>query len=141
MLINIQTQGAVHPSSDQSVERRVLIIDDEATLRRVTQLTLKIMAGWTVLTAASGIEGLHLAETEQPDAILLDLMMPDLDGMATLTRLHDNSKTSHIPVILLTAKAVTDHAYKLQKLGVAAILVKPFEPQSLVHQIKKILGW
>ncbi|GAB4378087.1 MAG: response regulator [Elainellaceae cyanobacterium] len=123
------------------VSKRVLLIDDEATLRRVTQLTLKKLARWDVLVASSGHVGLQQAETEQPDAILLDWMMPEMDGLATLIKLRENSATQHIPVILLTAKVQAMKQPQLQQLNVAAIVVKPFEPEMLVLQIKAALGW
>ncbi|MBW4521863.1 MAG: response regulator [Scytolyngbya sp. HA4215-MV1] len=121
--------------------RRVLLIDDEVPLRRVTQLTLEITAGWQVLAVGSGLEGLKQAEIEHPDVILLDLMMPDMDGMVTLTLLRENPETRSIPVILLTAKVQTMDPLWLQKLGVVAVLTKPFEPVHLVEQMKTALGW
>jgi CheY-like chemotaxis protein len=121
--------------------RRILLIDDEVSLRRVTQLTLEITAGWQVLAVGSGLEGLKQAEVERPDVILLDLMMPDMDGMVTLTLLRENPETRSIPVILLTAKVQTMDPLWLQQLGVATVLTKPFEPIHLVEQIKAALGW
>ena len=84
--------------------KRLLLIDDEPTLRRITQLTLEKLAQWEVLTASSGQEGLRKAKTEQPDAILLDLMIPGMDGLETLVELRRDPSTQGIPVILLTAK-------------------------------------
>ncbi|NJR65694.1 MAG: response regulator [Leptolyngbyaceae cyanobacterium CRU_2_3] len=129
------------PSQVQLTTKRILLIDDEAPLRRVTQLTLKITAGWQVLTAASGSEGLHQAELEQPDAILLDLMMPEMDGLVTLKKLRENPTTQHIPVILLTAKVQAIPQLQFQQLGITAVLIKPFEPEHLVEQIKTALVW
>lgn len=117
------------------------MIDDEAPLRRITQLTLKIMAGWEVLAAGSGAEGLQQAEQEQPDVILLDLMMPDMDGTTTLTKLHENPQTRHIPVIILTAKVQAMYQLQFEQLPVAAVLIKPFDPANLVQQIKDALKW
>ncbi|XHX75925.1 MAG: response regulator [Stenomitos frigidus ULC029] len=87
------------------MSKRVLIVDDEAGIRKITQISLKAIAGWEVLTAASGQEGLAIAQAEQPDAILLDVMMPGMDGITTFQHLQTNSNTRAIPVILLTAKA------------------------------------
>nr|OEJ75685.1 two-component system response regulator [Desertifilum tharense IPPAS B-1220] len=117
------------------------MIDDEAPLRRVTQLTLKITAGWEVWGAASGKEGVQQAELEQPDVILLDLMMPDVDGLSTLKMLQDNPKTQPIPIILLTAKLQTNPQLKLQYSAIKAVLVKPFDPTTLAQEIKKTLNW
>ena len=121
--------------------KRILIIDDDYRIREVTKLTLELMAEWQVLTASSGSEGLSLAETERPDAILLDIMMPDLDGMETLRNLKANSLTQHIPVILLTAKVQTNEQQQLVKLGVAGIISKPFDPLTLPSTIAKALSW
>lgn len=120
---------------------RILIIDDEDRLRRVIQLTLKLTAGWEVLMASSGWEGLQIAETEHPDAILLDLMMPDMDGFATLVKLRENPVTANIPVILLTAKVQASDRPQFTRLGVSMVLVKPFDPNTLARQIADALNW
>ncbi|HEY9641189.1 MAG TPA: response regulator [Coleofasciculaceae cyanobacterium] len=129
------------PGRVNAMTKRILLIDDEAALRRVTQLTLEITAGWKVFTASSGLEGLQQAELERPDAILLDLMMPEMDGIVTLKRLRNNPTTAHIPVILLTAKVQVMAHLDPRALGVAAVLIKPFEPEYLVGQIKTALVW
>lgn len=124
-----------------SMTKRILIIDDEERVSRVIQLTLKITAAWEVLTATSGYEGLIKAEIEQPDVILLDLMMPDIDGLATLAELRKNPATRQIPVILLTAKIQVMPQNQLAELGVLAVLVKPFDPIKLATQIAQICSW
>ena len=120
--------------------RRVLIIDDDYRIREVTKLTLELMAEWEVLTASSGSEGLAIAQTDRPDAILLDIMMPDLDGMETLKNLKANNLTQHVPVLLLTAKAQTTEQ-QLVSLGVAGIISKPFDPLTLPSTIARALSW
>src|SRR5258708_31514126 len=84
--------------------RRVVLIDDEDDIREVAQLSLELVARWDVVTASSGAEGVVRALADQPDVILLDVMMPDLDGPATFVQLQAEPPTRHIPVILLTAK-------------------------------------
>jgi CheY-like chemotaxis protein len=84
--------------------KRVLVIDDEDDIREVAQASLEIMAGLDVIVACSSQEGLKKAEVEQPDAILLDVMLPDMDGLTVFKHLQANPATRHIPVILLTAK-------------------------------------
>jgi CheY-like chemotaxis protein len=121
--------------------RHVLIIDDEEDIREVVEVTLQTMTGWQVVTAASGIEGLEIAQTLQPDAILLDMMMPDLDGIATLSILRATPETQHIPVILITAKEKNVDRSRLTELGVTAIIAKPFNPMNLAKQIASDLGW
>ncbi len=120
--------------------KRVLIIDDQEILA-VAELTLKAVGGWQVSTATSGDEGLVKAAAEQPDAILLDVMMPDLDGISTLKALQENPVTQAIPVILMTAKAQAREQQKFANLEVAAIIVKPFKAMKLPAQIAEVLGW
>lgn len=121
--------------------RHVLIIDDEEDIREVVELTLQTVGGWEVTTAVSGIEGLAIAKEQQPDAILLDMMMPDLDGIGTLTLLRAAPETQHIPVILITAKEKNVDRSQLALLGVTAIIGKPFDPMTLVAEVANYLGW
>lgn len=123
------------------MSKRILLIDDEDGARRIIQFSLEAAAGWEVLTAASGVEGLGLAETEQLDAILLDVMMPELDGPATFQRLQNNPATQAIPVIMLTAKANPTEHQPLVALGIAGIITKPFKIPALIAQIRAILNW
>ena len=118
----------------------ILLIDDEYRLREVTKMTLEMMAEWTVLTAASGSEGLELARSHQPDAILLDVMMPDLDGTETLAILQADETTQSIPVLLLTAKARTSESTALTR-GAKGVISKPFDPLELATLISETLGW
>jgi CheY-like chemotaxis protein len=118
--------------------RRVLLIDDEDDIREVAQLSLEMVAKWDVVTASSGAEGVRRAVADQPDAILLDVMMPDMDGHATFYRLQANPATSHIPVILLTAKLRPSDQLSLD---VVAVISKPFDPMRLPTQIAAALGW
>lgn len=121
--------------------KRVLVIDDEDGVRDIIQITLEAVAGWDVITASSGQEGLEKAIAQQPDAILLDVMMPNLDGPATFKQLQANDQTQHIPTILLTAKAKSSEQQEYLSLGVSGVIIKPFEAQNLVKQIKIFLGW
>ena len=121
--------------------KRILIVDDEYDIRAVAALALKTVAGWEVLTAASGREGLDIAVTEQPDAILLDVMMPDMDGIATLQALQANPATKSIPAILMTAKAQAADQRRFASLGVAGIITKPFKAMQLSAQVIAALGW
>ncbi|MBF2067978.1 MAG: response regulator [Calothrix sp. C42_A2020_038] len=121
--------------------RRVLIIDDEEDIREVVELTLQTIGGWQVMTAASGIEGLAIAQTQKPDAILLDMMMPDLDGLGTLAILRATQETQDIPVILITAKEKNLDRNRLRVLGLTAIIAKPFDPMNLAKEVANYLGW
>ena len=122
-------------------QKLVLVIDDDDGIREVIQVCLEAIAGWRVITAASGQEGLNLAYENQPDVILLDVMMPYIDGIATFGQLQKNQKTQHIPTILLTAKAKISEQKQYKHLGVTGVIIKPFEPYDLVAKIKMMLQW
>lgn len=121
--------------------RRILIIDDEDDIREVAALSLETVADWEVIVASSGRQGLTRAAQSQPDAILLDVMMPGMDGPATFRELRLNPATAHIPVLLLTAKVQNTDQRRFADLGVEAVLFKPFDPLTLSTQISQALGW
>jgi CheY-like chemotaxis protein len=121
--------------------RRILIIDDEETIQTVVQFGIKMAAGWEVLTASSGSKGIQTAQAEKPDAILLDVMMPDMDGIATFKELQAHPETGQIPVILLTAKAQAAEKRQFNDLGVSGVITKPFNSLDLPDQIARILHW
>jgi len=123
------------------VNRRVLVVDDEPDIREIAVLALERLAGWTVLTAADGEQAIALAEQEQPEAIILDVMMPGMDGPQTARRLAANPATAHIPVLLLTAKAMSAEKAQLASGPVTAVLTKPFDPTRLAADIESALGW
>jgi CheY-like chemotaxis protein len=120
---------------------RILIIDDEEDIRAVAALSLETVAGWEVFMANSGAQGLARAIEHQPDAILLDVMMPGMDGPTTFRELRQNPATAHIPVLLLTAKVQSSDQRRFADLGVEAVLFKPFDPLELSTQIAGALGW
>ncbi|WP_051979688.1 response regulator [Edaphobacter aggregans] len=121
--------------------RRILIIDDEDDIREVAALSLEATAGWQVLTANSGAQGIETAIAEQPDAILMDVMMPGVDGPTTFREMRQIPSIAHIPVLLLTAKVQGVDKRRFADLGVAAILFKPFDPLTLAEQITESLHW
>ena len=121
--------------------RRILIIDDEDDIREVAALSLEATAGWEIFTASSGIEGIAIAAREQPDAILMDVMMPGVDGPTTFHNMQQMPLIAHIPVLLLTAKVQGVDQRRFASLGVAAVLFKPFDPLTLARQISEALGW
>ncbi len=127
--------------SNVEMVKRILLIDDEEDIREVVQLSLEMMGGWQVITAPSGSEGVTKADLEQPDAILLDVMMPDQDGLMTFQQLQANLTTKQIPVILLTAKVQAVDQRQFAELGVSGVITKPFEPLCLADQVATILGW
>ena len=121
--------------------RKILIIDDEDDIREVAALSLESVAGWEVIKASSGAQGLARAVEHQPDAILLDVMMPGMDGPTTFSELRKNQATAAIPVLLLTAKVQGNDQKRFADLGVEAVLFKPFDPMTLSTQIARALGW
>jgi CheY-like chemotaxis protein len=126
---------------DFIVQHRILIIDDEDDIREVAALSLETVADWEVEVASSGAEGLAQAIASQPEAILLDVMMPGMDGPTTFRELRKNPATAHIPVLLLTAKVQNSDQRRFSDLGVEAVLFKPFDPLTLAEQISQVLGW
>lgn len=121
--------------------KQILVIDDEDDIREVAQVSLEMVGNWEVLTARSGQEGLTKAEAEQPDAILLDVMMPDMDGPTTFQQLQKTPTICHIPVILMTAKVQASDRRRFAGLGVKGVIAKPFDPITLADQVATTLGW
>jgi len=121
--------------------RTILLIDDEPDIRAVVELSLGSLAGWDVLTAGNGTDGVAVAAARQPDVILLDVMMPELDGPATLDALRAHDDTRAIPVLFMTAKAQAGELTRYASLGVAGVIPKPFDPMTLATQVGEMLGW
>ncbi|MGV2831912.1 response regulator [Myxosarcina sp. GI1(2024)] len=120
--------------------KKILLIDDDNDVREATQICLELTGDWEILTASSGREGLVKAIAEQPDIILLDVMMPDIDGLETFKQLQANSATRYIPVILLTAKAQPAEQRQFTQLQVSDVITKPYDPFDLSERIVKVLG-
>lgn len=121
--------------------KRVLVIDDDADIREIAQVSLEVLGGITVILASSGQEGLLKAELEQPDAILLDVYLQDMNGIAVLNALQSNPTTQPIPVILLTAHICPPQPSKWFEGGIKGQITKPFQPIKLSEQLNQILGW
>jgi CheY-like chemotaxis protein len=122
--------------------RRVLVVDDEDAIREIAQVSMEVVGDFDVVTASSGAEGLTRAAADTPDAILLDVMMPELDGPGTVARLQADPATRHISVILLTAKVQSSDRTCFAALpGVAGVIAKPFDPMQLPWQVADLLGW
>jgi two-component system alkaline phosphatase synthesis response regulator PhoP len=121
--------------------KRLLVIDDEDDIREVAQIALELTEDWDVATADSGARGLAAAQSSPPDAILLDVMMPDMDGPATFAALQNDAATRDIPVIFLTAKVQTADRRRFTQLGVRGVIAKPFDPLTLGRQVSEIVEW
>ncbi len=123
------------------MSKRVLLVDDEDDIREVAQVSLEMVGGWTIYTANCGSKGIEVAAKEKPDAILLDVMMPDMDGPTTFQKLQERDDTKEIPVILLTAKVQAADKKRFEELGVAGLIPKPFDPMTLSEQVSATLNW
>ncbi|MDJ0591548.1 MAG: response regulator [Pleurocapsa sp. MO_226.B13] len=123
------------------VSKRILIIEDEESIRVLVKLALEMDLDWEVIAAASGKEGIATAAQEIPDAILLDVMMPEMNGFETFSQLQANPVTESIPTILLTTKTQLTEAGRLHQLGIKGIISKPFDPLTLETDITRILNW
>lgn len=121
--------------------KRLLIVDDDEHLRELVQACLEDLGGWDTLTAESGKKCLQILQTESVDAILLDVSMPNMNGIAVYEKLQTNPTTQTIPVILLTAKVLPSDRTKFAQMGVTGIISKPIAPASLVAEVTEILGW
>jgi two-component system, OmpR family, alkaline phosphatase synthesis response regulator PhoP len=120
---------------------RVLVIDDSALIREAARVALEAFGGCEVLVAESGAEGIALAEAERPDAILLDVVMPDMDGIAVAERLGARPATSSCQVIFLTAQDRPEERERFEQLPVVGVIAKPFEIETLADELAMILGW
>jgi CheY-like chemotaxis protein len=123
------------------MSRRVLVVDDDDAIREVAQMALELVAGWEVQVAASGQEAVDRCFVDLPDAILLDVMMPAMDGPTTFATLQADARTRDVPVVLLTAKVQPAERRRWEGLGVAGVLTKPFDPLLLATEVADLLGW
>jgi CheY-like chemotaxis protein len=114
---------------------RALIIDDDPDLLLLVRRTLEFTAGWDVVTAGSGAGGIELARTAAPDVILVDVMMPGMDGYEACRRLKADPATAHVPIVLLTARRDLNQK-RLVEAGAAGVVFKPFQPEDLAHQVR-----
>lgn len=122
-------------------DKKVLIVDDEPDIREVAALCFELAGGYAILTAGSGSEALAVAREGQPDVVLMDVMMPEMDGVTVAQRLRADASTARIPVVLLTAKVLSDDRHSLMASGVQGVIAKPFDPMGLVASVEDALGW
>ena len=116
---------------------RALIVDDDPDLLALLRLTLEYMAGWQIFSASSAVEGLEMARDLVPDVVLVDLMMPEMDGYEFGRRLKSDPTTAGVPLVLLTARTEFDEV-RLAEAGVAGVLFKPFQPERLAQQVLEL---
>jgi len=119
--------------------KKILLVEDDDNIRLITRTSLEGLTSWSVVEANSGQVALNLAAMEMPDLILLDIMMPGMDGPTTFSHLRENAATATIPVIFMTAKVQTQEVEGYIKLGAAGVITKPIDPMLLPEQITGIL--
>jgi two-component system OmpR family response regulator len=123
------------------VRSRLLLVDDAWDVRTIARLSLERVGGWEVVSAGSGREGLRALRERGPfDAVLLDVMMPGMDGPETLARMRAEGLAEDVRVVFLTAKAQGADRGRLQSLGVAGVLAKPFDPMFLPRELERLLA-
>ncbi len=118
---------------------KVLIIDDDADIRFVASMSLRAGGVIDVVEAGGGLDGVRKAREEQPDVILLDMMMPLMDGAQTIAALRKQRETAATPVIFLTAKTHVAAIQGMKDLGAAGVLIKPFDPRTLAADVLALL--
>jgi two-component system alkaline phosphatase synthesis response regulator PhoP/two-component system response regulator VicR len=119
--------------------KRILVTDDDPVILRLLQVNLEL-EGYDVLLAHHGEEAYELAVAETPDLVILDIMMPRMDGYETVEKLKATDKTKDIPVVFLSAKAQQSDIEKGQEYGVADYLTKPFDPTELIEVVEHLIG-
>jgi CheY-like chemotaxis protein len=120
--------------------KQVLLVDDDQNIRTLAQMGLEGLTDWKVELAASGAEAIRKASELKPDLIILDVMMPGMDGPTTLGELRKVDSLTDIPVIFMTAKAQTHELELYQRMGAKGIITKPFDPMTLPDDIQGILN-
>lgn len=119
--------------------RKVLMVDDEQSIRRIAGLSLSRVGGWEVLLAESGEQAIEFTLLHNPDLILMDVMMPSMDGPTAFEMLRERHGVTATPVIFMTAKVLREERESYLKLGAAGVIRKPFDPLLLPSQIVQIL--
>jgi CheY-like chemotaxis protein len=124
-----------------SVTKHILVIDDNIHIQQIVQTALQHLTKWTVSVASSAREGIAKAEAEQPDVILMDYMMPEMNGVDCLKQLRLNPSTETIPVLFLTAYQSLTESRRFETMGAVGAISKPFDPFFLAPHIIETLGW
>jgi DNA-binding response OmpR family regulator len=125
--------------SNYAEPQSVVLVDDEQDIRTVGEMALSTVGGWEVRSAASGESALRMVAEELPDVLILDVMMPVMDGPSTLRRLRECEHGRKLPVVFLTAKTRAEDEAKYLAMGAAGVIAKPFDPMVLADQVRAIL--
>ncbi len=118
--------------------KHILTVDDEAGIRRLVQLNLQ-RVGYRVSSAQDGVEGLRMMEADPPDVVILDITMPNMDGIEMLRRLRSDPARKHVRVIMLTARSRDQDVFESERSGADFYLTKPFSPQGLLNAVDEVL--
>jgi CheY-like chemotaxis protein len=118
--------------------REILYVDDEPDIREIVQMALGLVPTLSVNTADSGTRALQSMQSSKPDLVLLDVMMPNMDGPTTLQQMRSQPELQAIPVIFMTAKAMPQEVARFRALGAAAVIAKPFDPMLLAEHVLSI---
>ena len=121
--------------------RTVLVVDDDDSIREIAEIALQLVGGLQVQTASGGVEALELIRRHLPDVVLMDVMMPDMDGLTTFRHMQADEDIRHIPVILVTAKVQVGERQVWDGLAISGVISKPFDPMTLAEQVGQMLGW
>jgi CheY-like chemotaxis protein len=119
--------------------RKVLIVDDDPAIQRMAMMSLSRIGKWEVVVAESGQQAIEEAQKAIPDVILMDVMMPRMDGPSTLRLLQQHEDLARVPVIFMTAKVLREEMESYTELGAAGVIKKPFDPLTLPASIRKLL--
>jgi len=122
------------------VIRKVVLCDDDPDIRAIGGMSLRDVGGWTVVCVGDGLAALDAVRSERPDLLLLDIMMPSLDGPGTFERLRSDPECRSIPVVFMTAKAQPHELRGYTELGATGVIAKPFDPLTLPQQIRALVG-
>ena len=120
------------------VKKKILVIDDEEDIVKTISFRLNSL-GYEVITAENGFDGFEKAQREKPNLILLDVMMPEIDGFEVLRRLRSDQATKYTPVIMLTGKGESESLFKAYNLGSTDYIIKPFKMQELLDSVKRYI--
>ncbi len=118
--------------------QKILIVEDDPDIQTVARMSLETIGGFTVEACSSGREALEKAPAFQPDLIMLDVMMPEMDGPTTLKGLRADAALATTPVVFCTAKAMPSEVEQYKQMGSAGIIAKPFDPMTLADQVREI---
>ncbi|MEM1201913.1 MAG: response regulator [Acidobacteriota bacterium] len=123
---------------DSTVLQRILLVEDETDIQMVARIALEDLGGFQVEVCASGSEALQRGPTFSPQLILLDFMMPGMDGGSTMGALGELPKLASVPVVFLTARAQLEEMAEYRRLGAFDVIVKPFDPMTLSQRVREI---